>query len=114
MFEPAHGSASGIAGTGTANPATAILAGTLMLRHLRFAAEAGAVESAVAGAMQAGECIADAGGSLSTREAAIAQRLGRGHYPPITATMRSLTDAVSADMIAYRAHLGCDGFQTPR
>jgi len=78
MFGPAHGSAPGIAGTGTANPAAAILAGALMLRHLGFAAEAGAVESAVAGAMQAGECTADAGGSLSTREAAvaIAQRLG--------------------------------------
>ncbi|HEY3035137.1 MAG TPA: isocitrate/isopropylmalate family dehydrogenase [Streptosporangiaceae bacterium] len=51
MFEPAHGSAPGIAGTGTANPAATILAG---------------------------ECTADAGGSLSTREAAaaIAQRLG--------------------------------------
>ena len=49
-----------------------------MLRHLGFATEAGAVESAVAGAMQAGECTADAGGSMSTREAAaaIAQRLG--------------------------------------
>jgi isocitrate/isopropylmalate dehydrogenase len=78
MFEPAYGSAPGIAGTGTANPAAAILAGALMLRHLGFAAEAGAVESAVAGAMQAGECTADADGSLSTREAAaaIAQRLG--------------------------------------
>jgi isocitrate dehydrogenase len=60
MFEPAHGSALGIAGTGTANPAAAILADALMLRHLGFAAEAGAVESAVAGAMQAGECTADA------------------------------------------------------
>jgi isocitrate/isopropylmalate dehydrogenase len=78
MFEPAYGSAPGIAGTGTANPAAAILAGALMLRHLGFAAEAGAVESAVVGAMQAGECIADAGCNLSTREAAaaIAQRLG--------------------------------------
>jgi 3-isopropylmalate dehydrogenase len=78
MFEPVHGSAPDIAGTGTANPVAAILAGALMLRHLGFAAEAGAVESAVAGAVEAGECTADAGGSLSTREAAAAvvRRLG--------------------------------------
>jgi len=78
MFEPAHGSALGIAGTGTANPAAAILADALMLRHLGFAAEAGAVESAVAGAMQAVSAQPTPGGSLATREAAaaIAQRLG--------------------------------------
>jgi 3-isopropylmalate dehydrogenase len=78
MFEPVHGSAPDIAGTGTANPVAAILAGALMLRHLGFLGEAAAVESAVAGAVQAGECTADAGGSLSTREAAdaVARRLG--------------------------------------
>jgi 3-isopropylmalate dehydrogenase len=78
MFEPVHGSAPDIAGTGTANPAAAILSGALMLRHLGFAAEAAAVEAAVADAIGAGECTADAGGSLSTREAAaaIARRLG--------------------------------------
>ena len=78
MFEPVHGSAPDIAGTGTANPAAAILSGALMLRHLGFAAEAAAVEVAVADAIGAGECTADAGGSLSTREAAaaIARRLG--------------------------------------
>jgi 3-isopropylmalate dehydrogenase len=78
MFEPVHGSAPDIAGTGTANPAAAILSGALMLRHLGFAGEAAAVESAVAGAIEAGECTADAGGSLSTREAAaaVARRLG--------------------------------------
>jgi 3-isopropylmalate dehydrogenase len=78
MFEPVHGSAPDIAGTGTANPVAAILSGALMLRHLGFAGEAAAVESAVAGAIEAGECTADAGGSLSTREAAdaVARRLG--------------------------------------
>jgi 3-isopropylmalate dehydrogenase len=78
MFEPVHGSAPDIAGAGTANPAAAILAGALMLRHLGFAAEAAAVEAAVAGAIEAGECTADAGGGLSTREAAVAvaRRLG--------------------------------------
>ena len=78
MFEPVHGSAPDIAGTGTANPVAAILAGALMLRHLGFAREAAAVEAATVAAVEAGECTADAGGSLSTREAAvaIARRLG--------------------------------------
>jgi isocitrate/isopropylmalate dehydrogenase len=49
-----------------------------MLRHLGFTAEAAAIEAAVAGAIEAGECTADVGGNLSTREAAvaIARRLG--------------------------------------
>ena len=34
MFEPVHGSAPDIAGTGTANPLAAIWAGALMLDHL--------------------------------------------------------------------------------
>ena len=72
MFEPVHGSAPDIAGTGTANPVAAILSCALMLAHLGFAAEAAAVEAAAAGAVRAGECTADAGGSLSTGEAAAA------------------------------------------
>ena len=80
MFEPVHGSAPDIAGTGTANPAAAILTGALMIRHLGFAAEAAAVESAVTAALRAGECTPDAGGRLSTRDAATAvmRRLGQG------------------------------------
>ncbi len=34
MFEPVHGSAPDIAGTGTANPVAAILSGAMMLDHL--------------------------------------------------------------------------------
>lgn len=47
MFEPVHGSAPDIAGTGRANPIAAILSGALMLRHLGEAEAAGAVEAAV-------------------------------------------------------------------
>lgn len=77
MFEPVHGSAPDIAGTGLANPAAAILTGALLLRHLGLAAEAAAVEAAVAGAVRARECTPDAGGTLSTSEAAaaVARRL---------------------------------------
>lgn len=47
MFEPVHGSAPDIAGTGRANPIAAILSGALMLRHLGEAEAADAVEGAV-------------------------------------------------------------------
>jgi 3-isopropylmalate dehydrogenase len=78
MFEPVHGSAPDIAGAGTANPVAAILSCALMLSHLGFAAESAALEAATAGAVLAGECTPDGGGSLSTGQAAaaIARRLG--------------------------------------
>ena len=74
LFEPVHGSAPDIAGTGTANPAAAILSCAMLLHHLGFSREADAVRSAVAGAVQAGECTPDAGGTLSTQQAADAIR----------------------------------------
>ncbi|MGO1544127.1 MAG: 3-isopropylmalate dehydrogenase [Gulosibacter sp.] len=46
MFEPVHGSAPDIAGTGKANPSAAILSTALMLRHFGFEAEAQRVEAA--------------------------------------------------------------------
>lgn len=47
MFEPVHGSAPDIAGTGKANPIAAILCGGLMLRHIGEAAAAAAINEAV-------------------------------------------------------------------
>ena len=47
MFEPVHGSAPDIAGTGKANPAGAVLSAALMLDHLGEAAAAAELESAV-------------------------------------------------------------------
>jgi 3-isopropylmalate dehydrogenase len=47
MFEPVHGSAPDIAGTGRANPVAAILSGALLLRHLKLDKSADAVERAV-------------------------------------------------------------------
>ena len=47
MFEPVHGSAPDIAGTGRANPIAAILSGALMLKHLRLDKSASDVERAV-------------------------------------------------------------------
>ena len=47
MFEPIHGSAPDIAGTGKANPIAAILTGALLLDHIGQKQAAKAVESAV-------------------------------------------------------------------
>ncbi|AWK13136.1 isocitrate/isopropylmalate dehydrogenase family protein [Streptomyces spongiicola] len=79
LFEPVHGSAPDIAGTGTANPLGAILSVALLAEHLGRAEEADAVRRAVAAAVAAGRVTADLGGSLSTGEAggAVLAELGQ-------------------------------------
>jgi 3-isopropylmalate dehydrogenase len=47
MFEPVHGSAPDIAGTGKADPTATVLSVALMLRHLGYETEAARVEDAV-------------------------------------------------------------------
>ncbi|MBU7596196.1 3-isopropylmalate dehydrogenase [Streptomyces sp. P38-E01] len=47
MFEPVHGSAPDIAGTGKADPTATILSVALLLQHLGLTAEAARVEEAV-------------------------------------------------------------------
>src|ERR671911_2439424 len=70
LFEPVHGSAPDIAGSGTANPLATLLSVALMLRHgLDRAAEAAALESAVDRALAGGLRTADLGGSATTAEA---------------------------------------------
>jgi len=73
VYEPIHGSAPDIAGTGTANPYATILSVAMLLRHsLDLTTEAAAVEKAVAQAIQAGIRTADiAGGAraATTRQA---------------------------------------------
>jgi 3-isopropylmalate dehydrogenase len=49
LFEPVHGAAHDIAGTGRANPLAAIRSGALMLEHLGEADAAARVEKALAG-----------------------------------------------------------------
>ncbi|WP_411143627.1 3-isopropylmalate dehydrogenase [Streptomyces sp. x-80] len=48
MFEPVHGSAPDIAGTGKADPTATVLSVSLLLRHLGFEAQAVRIEEAVA------------------------------------------------------------------
>jgi 3-isopropylmalate dehydrogenase len=70
LFEPVHGSAPDIAGTGAANPLAMFLSAALMLRlGLGMEEEAAAVESAVDRALAAGLRTRDLGGATGTREA---------------------------------------------
>ena len=48
MFEPVHGSAPDIAGTGVADPTATVLSVAMLLDHLGLPDVAGRVESAVA------------------------------------------------------------------
>jgi len=77
MFEPVHGSAPKYAGTGKANPFGAILTASLLLEHLGHAAEAAAVERAVARCVREGRATADVGGTLATSAAgdAVCERI---------------------------------------
>jgi 3-isopropylmalate dehydrogenase len=70
LFEPVHGSAPDIAGTGAANPLAMILSAAMMLRHgLGREAPAAAVESAVDRALAEGLRTPDLGGTATTTEA---------------------------------------------
>jgi 3-isopropylmalate dehydrogenase len=70
LFEPVHGSAPDIAGTGTANPLAMFLSAAMMLRHgLDLPAAATAVESAVERALDGGLRTPDLGGADGTAAA---------------------------------------------
>jgi len=68
MFEPVHGSAPDIAGTGTANPIGAVLSGALMLDHLGQPEAAEAVRAAVDAVTASGTLPRDLGGAATTAE----------------------------------------------
>ena len=79
MFEPVHGSAPDIAGTGSANPIGAVWAGALMLEDLGEAPAARAVMDAVQAVLSRGKRrTPDLGGSAATDEVgdAILEALG--------------------------------------
>ena len=69
LFEPVHGSAPDIAGTGKANPLAMVLSAAMMLRHgLDLPDEAGAVESAVESALTEGIRPPDLDGTDGTEQ----------------------------------------------
>ena len=77
LFEPVHGSAPDIAGTGKANPLATFLSAAMLLRDgLGMEDEAMRVEAAVDSAPQAGLRTADLGGEAGTEEMATAVLAG--------------------------------------
>lgn len=66
MFEPVHGSAPDLAGTGKANPLAAIASAAMMLDHLGHADAANALERGIARSLEENRCTPDLGGELST------------------------------------------------
>ena len=72
LFEPVHGSAPDIAGTGTANPLAMFGSVALMLRHgLAMEDEAAALESAVDRTLGGGLRTPDLGGDATTEAATL-------------------------------------------
>lgn len=74
LFEPVHGSAPDIVGTGRANPFAAILSGAMMARFLGLGEVAARIEGAVERAVEADETTPDLGGRLTTAAAGTAVR----------------------------------------
>jgi 3-isopropylmalate dehydrogenase len=69
LYEPVHGSAPDIAGTGVANPIATCLSAAMMLRYSLGAPEAaGRIDTAVDDVLAAGHRTRDLGGDLGTRE----------------------------------------------
>jgi tartrate dehydrogenase/decarboxylase/D-malate dehydrogenase len=66
MFEPVHGSAPDIAGTGVANPLGQIWSGALMLDHLGFPELARRIVAAMSATLERGIKTPDLGGKAST------------------------------------------------
>jgi 3-isopropylmalate dehydrogenase len=66
LFEPVHGSAPDLVGTGTANPLAALLTTALMLRQLGHEEWAARVENAVSAAVAERKTTPDLGGTLTT------------------------------------------------
>lgn len=80
LFEPVHGSAPDIAGTGRANPFGAVRCVALLLDHLGHPEAGERVERAVAAAIAEGRTTFDMGGSFSTESVGgwLAERVASG------------------------------------
>ena len=68
VFEPVHGSAPALVGTGNANPTAAILAAAMMLDHLGLKEYGAQIRTAIEACISEGYLTPDLGGALSTAE----------------------------------------------
>ena len=68
LFEPVHGSAPDIAGTGVANPVAAVGCASLVFAYLGMDEAAAAVDGCILAAIQEGVATPDLGGRATTRE----------------------------------------------
>ena len=86
LYEPVHGSAPDIAGTGKANPLGAILTAAMVLRHsANLEQDARAVELAVHQVLDAGYRTADiARGSQSGQQTVTTQEMGKRVHQALT------------------------------
>ncbi len=66
VFEPVHGSAPNLAGTGKANPAATLFASALLLEHLGEAESAARLRNAITTCIAQGLVTPDFGGELTT------------------------------------------------
>lgn len=66
VFEPVHGSAPPLVGTGKANPTAAFFAAAMMLEYLGETEQAARLRTAVEACIAAGETTPDLGGGLTT------------------------------------------------
>ena len=78
LFEPVHGSAPPLAGTGTANPMAAILTGALLLESLGYPGTRARLEAAVQRVIASGPTTPDLGGGASTDQVAEATKTALG------------------------------------
>jgi 3-isopropylmalate dehydrogenase len=70
LFEPVHGSAPDIAGSGKANPLAMLGSAAMMLRHgFSLESQAAALESAIDRALEDGLRTPDLGGDATTEDA---------------------------------------------
>lgn len=68
VFEPVHGSAPPLVGTGKANPTATLFAAAMMLEHLGETQQANHLRNAVETCIAQGQVTPDLGGTLTTSE----------------------------------------------
>ena len=66
VFEPVHGSAPPLVGTGKANPTATFLATAMMLEHIDETQSAARLRNAIEACIAAGQVTPDLGGTLTT------------------------------------------------